>query len=395
MRRTRSSARLTIQPGNLLTDPSFNTNSYVYNAENQMTQKDTNLSLYYDGDGKRVEKSDNVLYWYGADGSALDVTNLQGVTTGTAASEYIYFGGRRIAKRDGPGDVYYYFGDHLQTVRSMAEVPQGQSTATLCYDADFYPFSGDPRLVISVCQNPNFLFTGKEHDTEDNLDYFGARYYSAQMGRFMTPDWAEKPVNVPYAHFGNPQSLNLYSYVQNDPTTVGDPDGHEGPDASWQTDPKAKANGVAKNQIPLGGAPPPPDPANVHTEAAPATSTTAAQGIHEPRPSVTAATDAAGIVGIVAPKVSENLHLGPAAAIVSISNDPSKTNVVVNILGLAKGFDAPMAITGAFNDAFDYGINHSNGRIDNGASLIPATVSNGEMSIRNPDLDPCGGMCNN
>jgi len=131
----------------------------------------------------------------------------------------------------------------------MAEVPQGQTTATLCFDADFYPFSGDPRLVISVCQNPNFLFTGKEHDTEDNLDYFGARYYSAQMGRFMTPDWDAKPTAVPYAHYGNPQSLNLYSYVQNNPTTVGDPDGHDGggPDASWQTDPQAKANGVAQN----------------------------------------------------------------------------------------------------------------------------------------------------
>jgi hypothetical protein len=80
------------------------------------------------------------------------------------------------------------------------------------------------------------------------------------MGRFLTPDWAEKPVNVPYAHFGNPQSLNLYSYVQNNPTTVGDPDGHDGggPDASWQTDPKAKANGVAQDQTPA----PKPAPTN-------------------------------------------------------------------------------------------------------------------------------------
>jgi RHS repeat-associated protein len=215
--------------GNLLTDPSFNTNSYVYNAENQMTQKDTNLSLYYDGDGKRVEKSDNVLYWYGADGSVLDVTNLQGVTTGTGASEYIYFGGRRIAKRDGPGDVYYYFGDHLQTLRSMAEVPQGQTTATLCFDADFYPFSGDPRLVVSVCQTPNFLFTGKEHDTEDNLDYFGARYYSAQMGRFMTPDTG----NFKFKHLFDPQGLNRYAYTRNNPLTYVDADGKDWAQA-WQ-----------------------------------------------------------------------------------------------------------------------------------------------------------------
>lgn len=35
-----------------------------------------------------------------------------------------------------------------------------------------------------------------------------------------------KPTDVPYASFGNPQSLNLYSYVNNNPTTTRDPDGH-------------------------------------------------------------------------------------------------------------------------------------------------------------------------
>src|SRR5580658_109838 len=72
-------------------------------------------------------------------------------------------------------------------------------------------------------------FTGKERDSESGLDMFGARYYGSSLGRFMTPDWAAAPTDVPYAHFGNPQSLNLYSYVQNNPTTVGDPDGHDGP----------------------------------------------------------------------------------------------------------------------------------------------------------------------
>jgi RHS repeat-associated protein len=68
--------------------------------------------------------------------------------------------------------------------------------------------------------------TGKERDTESGNDYFGARYYGSSLGRFMTPDWAAKPTNVPYASFGNPQSLNLYSYVNNNPTTTRDPDGH-------------------------------------------------------------------------------------------------------------------------------------------------------------------------
>jgi RHS repeat-associated protein len=55
---------------------------------------------------------------------------------------------------------------------------------------------------------------------------FDARYYGSSLGRFMMPDWAAKPTNVPCANFGNPQSLSLYSYVQNNPTTMGDPDGH-------------------------------------------------------------------------------------------------------------------------------------------------------------------------
>ena len=46
------------------------------------------------------------------------------------------------------------------------------------------------------------------------------------MGRFITPDWAANTTTVPYANFNNPQSLNLYAYVGNNPATVGDPDGH-------------------------------------------------------------------------------------------------------------------------------------------------------------------------
>jgi hypothetical protein len=46
------------------------------------------------------------------------------------------------------------------------------------------------------------------------------------LGRFVTPDWAAKAVAVPYADFGNPQSLNLYTYGKNNPMTFSDPDGH-------------------------------------------------------------------------------------------------------------------------------------------------------------------------
>ena len=60
-------------------------------------------------------------------------------------------------------------------------------------------------------------FTGKEHDAESGNEYFEARYLSSTLGRFLTPDWAAKPTNVPYATFGDPQTLNLYAYVENEP----------------------------------------------------------------------------------------------------------------------------------------------------------------------------------
>src|SRR5450759_2200660 len=43
----------------------------------------------------------------------------------------------------------------------------------------------------------------------------------------MTPDWAARPTAVPYAAFGDPQSLNLYGFVRNDPVTRADADGHD------------------------------------------------------------------------------------------------------------------------------------------------------------------------
>lgn len=69
--------------------------------------------------------------------------------------------------------------------------------------------------------------TGKERDTESGNDYFEARYYSSAMGRFLSPDWSAKVEPVPYSKLDDPQSLNLYAYVQNNPLTRFDVDGHD------------------------------------------------------------------------------------------------------------------------------------------------------------------------
>ena len=76
--------------------------------------------------------------------------------------------------------------------------------------------------VASVRQK----FTGKERDAETGLDYFGARYYGGAQGRWTSPDWSASPEPVPYADFSDPQTLNLYGYVRNNPLRATDPDGH-------------------------------------------------------------------------------------------------------------------------------------------------------------------------
>jgi RHS repeat-associated protein len=69
-------------------------------------------------------------------------------------------------------------------------------------------------------------YTGKERDSESGNDYMFARYYNSATGRFLSPDWSAKEEPVPYAKLDNPQSLNLYSYVYNNPLGKADPDGH-------------------------------------------------------------------------------------------------------------------------------------------------------------------------
>jgi RHS repeat-associated protein len=69
-------------------------------------------------------------------------------------------------------------------------------------------------------------YTGKERDSESGLDYFGARYYASNMGRWMSPDWSKNADPIPYADLGDPQSLNLYMYGGNNPLSDIDFDGH-------------------------------------------------------------------------------------------------------------------------------------------------------------------------
>jgi RHS repeat-associated protein len=125
----------------------------------------------------------------------------------------------------------YYLDDHLGT--TQMELSSGGWPV---WSGAFTPFGQE--IINGTTTNyigaqpadgtaMRYKFTGKERDAESGLDYFGARYLSSSMGRWMSPDWADKPVPVPYADLEYPQSLNLYAYVENNPLSRLDADGHQ------------------------------------------------------------------------------------------------------------------------------------------------------------------------
>ena len=192
---------------------------YTYDAENRLSST-AGYTYYYDAHRVRIEKTNGTLgtmYWPGPNGEYLTETDLTGSSIN---EEYIYFNGGRVARVDRPsGTVHYYFSDKLNSANAITD-PSGNVQQRYYY----YPYGG---MVTSPGSDGNrYKFTGKERDSESGLDVFGARYYGSSLGRFMTPDWMAKATAVPYADFGDPQTLNLYGYVRNNPLFRADADGH-------------------------------------------------------------------------------------------------------------------------------------------------------------------------
>ena len=101
-------------------------------------------------------------------------------------------------------------------------------------------------MLISAASNPMNQFTSKERDAETGLDYFLARYYSGAQARFLSPDEFKggivDPITgkdigtntaLPYADITDPQTLNKYAYVMNNPLRYTDPNGHNAIAGVW------------------------------------------------------------------------------------------------------------------------------------------------------------------
>ena len=184
----------------------------TYDAENHIASASTLCGTFtytYDADGNRVKKSGgsvSTLYWYGAPG-IIAKSDL----SGTLKSEYVFFNGKRLARIDLPaGTVHYYLSDHLN---STSMVVNGSGAVE--DESDYSPFGTEYQITSGA---NHYKFSGKERDTESGLDY------SNGLGRFITPDWAAKAVDVPYADFADTEP-QLVHICEECPTSRYDADG--------------------------------------------------------------------------------------------------------------------------------------------------------------------------
>jgi RHS repeat-associated protein len=112
-----------------------------------------------------------------------------------------------------PKHFYFYVKDHLGSTRAVVD-----EAGDVVEAYDYYPFGlqsrsykekGDPLTKET--------FTGKEQDTESNLHYFGARYYDAGAGRWLSVD----PLQVKYLKY------SPFNYTLDNPINSIDPNGKD------------------------------------------------------------------------------------------------------------------------------------------------------------------------
>jgi RHS repeat-associated protein len=403
--------------GNILNDG----NAYAWNGESEIKTA-AGVNYTYDGDGNRLQKSNGKLYWYGAGTEILDESDLSGNFT----NEYVFFGGKRIAMRNvSTGVIYYYEEDMLGSSRTIVQA--GQTSP--CYDADFLPF-GYEKAVTSTCAQ-NYKFEGKERDAETNNDDFGARYYSSHFGRWLSADWSSVPAPVPYANLTNPQTLNLYGMVGDNPESFADLDGHCGAPGSPSDNCGNTYTSTTGIKHPTAGA-----CVNPGTSTCPSQTTAgagnqqdqkdanqSAQGFwsrlghglsnlfhghswsyikatvtveqgpmhilpSEPIGYVTAGTDAAGVVAAL----SDYGKLGAASAVISLANDRSPQNIILTGAGFLPELSVPSSVIGAESDLLNFEVQTVGKGMINAIPADKIPDGNGHL-IDSPNATAATNMC--
>ena len=182
---------------------------YTYDSENRLVSVDggSTASYAYDNQNRRYKKTaaSTITHYIWEGSQAIAEHN---GATGVVLSDYIFSGGRMITK---VATGQYFLSDRL-SLRLTMDV-NGNVTGRQAH----LPFGED--FGESGAQDKHH-FASYERDSENGSDYGINRQYSLNSGRFMRPD----PVA---GSKDNPQSLNRYSYVQDDPVNAVDPLGLE------------------------------------------------------------------------------------------------------------------------------------------------------------------------
>ncbi|MDM8557033.1 RHS repeat-associated core domain-containing protein [Desulfococcaceae bacterium HSG7] len=160
----------------------------------------------YDSGGQRIKKIENgVTTYYIGKHYEEEYTGAQQ----TNKASYYFANTQRAAKKDKAGNLSFVHSDHLGGTNAVTD-----NAGSLVERTKYYPF-GDIRQGGSE----RYSFTGKEKDKATDFYYFEARYYKHGYRHF-----AQADIIVP--RFYDPQSLNRYAYVQNNPVKYVDPSGH-------------------------------------------------------------------------------------------------------------------------------------------------------------------------
>ena len=181
--------------GNLISDGDYD---YTYNEFNQLSSvSDGNgviAEYYYNAEGSRIKKLENNETTYYIGDSFVQVRNDSGVF-----NEIYYYDNDKLIASNISGEISYYHPDHLGSTTLITN-----ESGDVIEETFYLPFGE----IISG-GDARYDYTGKELDNV-GLMYYGARYYSSEMMKFTQAD-------LVISEIYNPQDLNHYSYVRNNP----------------------------------------------------------------------------------------------------------------------------------------------------------------------------------
>lgn len=224
--------------GNLLTDSyrEIAATEYGRTAYPYYLEADNNeINYLYSVDDQRMYKkvvtpTETTTEFYLQDAAGKTVALRRKIGSATATWEYYVNGAEREARiknvtHDGaiaPQEIEFYLYDHLGNTRVVYEPTYAGGVLELAinYAADYFPYGKVLREYVNTNSGDpeKFLTTRHERDKETGLDYRGARFYDADIGRFLSLD----------PHAMDYPGVTPYNYVFNNPIHFIDQDGKDG-----------------------------------------------------------------------------------------------------------------------------------------------------------------------